>query len=292
MKTHLLHLQPKSVWFLLILTLIPALVAGCMAAEALSVTPTPQPTSPVVVEPDPTPEPTTAAQPTLNLPAEMLNTTWYWVELLPDDGGPLAVESPESYTLTLLPDGRFTLTADCNSVAGRYAYDGQGLSLQAEVSTMAECGPASRYGEYLTLLGSARAFFLEGTNLLLATDDGTMAFARNPQPRSPLSGTWAWVETQGQNALAPSAGTYTLRIQDDGTLVVQADCNRAAGTVKAAGTMLSVVLGPTTLAECGPDSLSAQFLRQLGTVRHHALRDGHLWLKLADGGTMVLAPVQ
>ena len=87
---------------------------------------------------------------------------------------------------------------------------------------------------------------------------------------------------------------YTMTLNDDGTVAMQLDCNRASGTWSAEpaadGTSGGFVFGPLamTRAFCPPPSMDQSLATQTGFVRSFVLRDGRLYLSLmADGGILV-----
>jgi heat shock protein HslJ len=106
---------------------------------------------------------------------------------------------------------------------------------------------------------------------------------------------WQWERFIGNNDSqieVDDPTRYTLTLQADGLYQVEADCNLASGRYTLEGAALSLLPGPTTLAECGPDSLYDSFLKNLGHVRIYTITDeGKLVLDLwADGGHMVFGP--
>jgi heat shock protein HslJ len=107
--------------------------------------------------------------------------------------------------------------------------------------------------------------------------------------------TWQWVRFDsgdGSTLDVDDPARYTLTLRADGTYQVVADCNRAGGAYTLDGSSLILQPGPTTLAECQPGSLYAEFLRKLGDVRTYVTDDGKLVLNLwADAGNMVFVPV-
>mgnify|MGYP000564929263 CR=1 FL=1 len=75
--------------------------------------------------------------------------------------------------------------------------------------------------------------------------------------------TWQWIgyrETSPAfQGMIPDAYNYTLTFNKDGTVSIKADCNVAMGSYQLSSDQLTISLGPTTLAECGPDSSYSQF---------------------------------
>jgi heat shock protein HslJ len=110
-----------------------------------------------------------------------------------------------------------------------------------------------------------------------------------------LAGTkWQLVSFKGgdETVLTPDdPAKYTLSFESDGRLAARIDCNRGSGTWKSAAAP-QLELGPMALtrAMCPPGSLHDQLVKQLPFVRSYVLRDGHLYLSLADGGIYEFAP--
>ena len=105
-----------------------------------------------------------------------------------------------------------------------------------------------------------------------------------------LIGTWQWVAfsdpVQGETVIAKPEN-YLITFNEDGTVQVKADCNRAQGTYTADENTLKIELGPTTLVACGEGSRGDDFLTYLGYVAAYLFDGDTLLLDLkADGGTM------
>ena len=72
--------------------------------------------------------------------AGLVGPTWEWTRLT--EAAPLAhleVPDPGRYTLTFADDGSFQAVADCNTVAGTYETDGDGITLEPGPSTLVAC---------------------------------------------------------------------------------------------------------------------------------------------------------
>ncbi len=104
---------------------------------------------------------------------------WQWVSF----ANPLEaveIEEPASYRVAFNPDASLAVTADCNDVVGFYQGEwGETLTIAVDSATLADCGPASRSAQFVTLLGSGARYFFEGENLYidLFADGGTLGFA-------------------------------------------------------------------------------------------------------------------
>jgi heat shock protein HslJ len=226
------------------------------------------------------------------IPAELLGTVWQWQEYVDMAGiGDITVDDPAKYTLEFLPDGDYRTTADCNRSSGRYRADGSTLVLEPGPTTLAECEPGSLYDEYLAQLGDVVTFVLDEGRLVLnlKADAGNMIFAPAEDAASgaDIAGVeWQWrelVETEpASQSLVPQPENYTLVLQPDGTLAIQADCNKVSGSYTLEGNALTIALGPATMAFCGEESLDQQYLELLGTVDSYAIEEGRLVLTLKD----------
>ena len=105
---------------------------------------------------------------------------------------------------------------------------------------------------------------------------------------------WLWDQTLMNNDetfVPDNTNNYSLQFNVDGTVSIQADCNNAAGTYTVADGSLNIVLGPMTMALCPEDSLSEQFVAQLGGAAIYFMQDGKLFIDLQfDSGTMQFSP--
>jgi len=112
-----------------------------------------------------------------------------------------------------------------------------------------------------------------------------------------LGGTsWSLVEiaSMDDSVHRPAEGArYELTFQLDGSVLVQADCNRGQGawtTEPPSG----LAFGPiaTTRMACPPGSMDARFLSELGYVRSYTMSNGHLFLAtMADGSILEFRPL-
>jgi heat shock protein HslJ len=237
------------------------------------------------------------------IPPELLGKVWQWQEYLDTAGlDNITVEDPAKYTLEFLPEGSYQVVADCNMSSGRYVVEGVSLILELGPTTLAECGPDSLYSRYLDRLSHVATFVLQDGRLFLnlKMDSGDMVFSSVEEksgaaiPPELLGRVWQWQEyldTAGLNNITvEDPAKYTLEYLPDGTYQVVADCNLSTGRYVVEGGSLILEPGPTTLAECGPESLYSQFLRRLGDVATFVLEDGRLFLNLKmDAGDMVFS---
>ena len=93
----------------------------------------------------------------------LLGVTWQWVK----DADGTDVSDPARYNFNLAADGTVAIKADCNRASGSYVLDGEALSIRVGPMTLAECGPGSRYNEFVRQLGLTESFSLEENGALL-----------------------------------------------------------------------------------------------------------------------------
>ncbi len=111
-----------------------------------------------------------------------------------------------------------------------------------------------------------------------------------------ITGTiWLWERFDDtanmNNIIVGDPSLYTLLLNEDGSYQIKADCNLSAGQYTIESSSISLSSGPTTLAECGPESLYNDFLSKLGYIGTYVFDGGNLVLNLfADGGNMVFSP--
>jgi len=110
----------------------------------------------------------------------------------------------------------------------------------------------------------------------------------NQQPdRSIANTTWQWaelIETEpASQSIVPNPENYTLLLSSDGNVSIKADCNMVSGSYSLDDSLLTIELGPSTMAFCGEESLDQQYLRLLTNVESYTIDNGRLVLELGDG---------
>jgi uncharacterized lipoprotein YbaY len=108
---------------------------------------------------------------------------------------------------------------------------------------------------------------------------------------------WNWeqfLDSAEQNdVVVPYPPAYQLELLPDGTFRSKVDCNVVSGSYTLNGASLSLELGPTTMAECGPGSLYNDYLRLLGDVVTYVREGDNLYLNLKmDAGNMKFNKLQ
>jgi heat shock protein HslJ len=114
---------------------------------------------------------------------------------------------------------------------------------------------------------------------------------------SDLYGTgWQLVEIASMNdtvARPDEASSYRLLFGIDGSVSALADCNLASGAVAVWDPPRLQFSGfAGTMAACGPGSLGARYLTELGSVRSYMYREGRLYLAtMAEGSVIEFVPL-
>ncbi len=105
-----------------------------------------------------------------------------------------------------------------------------------------------------------------------------------------ITGTvWQWTAMQettpASQSVVPDPQNYTITFDTNGSAVIKADCNNVDGKYKAnkKGKM-TIKLGASTLAACGPNSQDTVYLNSLSKVDSYAIVNGQLQLSFPNGG--------
>ena len=234
-----------------------------------------------------------------------------WPGFTAADGSTVAVENPEAYALALLPDGTYTIRADCNVGGGTFEYDEDGgLTLQPGRLTRVDCPTGSQSNTFLRFLNDVTGVAVADDGAVtMTTADGrsatfisagpvetTTAAPTGEADADPLLGrVWQWTafeDSAGLNDLTvDDPQSYLLTLLPDGAFTFRADCNVGRGLFTAADGGLLLEVGPMTRAACDEESLADRFVHFLGaTVVYVIDDDGQLVLNLmADIGNLVFA---
>ena len=109
-----------------------------------------------------------------------------------------------------------------------------------------------------------------------------------------ITGTnWQLVSLETQqpqfSAIVPGGPSenYTIIFNSDGTFDAKADCNQVAGTYTIQGEgILTIELGPATMAVCGEGSLSAEYIQALGQAGSFTIAENQMNITLLDDGVL------
>ena len=102
---------------------------------------------------------------------------------------------------------------------------------------------------------------------------------------------WEWTAstttTPASQSVVPVPQNYTIEFKSDQTFEGKADCNQISGTwASTSGDGLTITLGPSTTAACGPDSLDSTYIEGLGKTSMYVLEEDKLILTQGVEGTM------
>ena len=131
----------------------------------------------------------------------------------------------------------------------------------------------------------SRRIFVLATLFIVAL----LSACGSPSPNL-LDTQWQWASVISGIAmdLVQNPEDYVLVFKEDGTFAGKADCNVISGTYEMDESKLILSIGPTTLAECGPDSRYESFLGHLELVESYEIKDAsinNMTMLLSDGST-------
>ena len=239
----------------------------------------------------------------------IIGQTWRLQEIQTANGDVMRPEADAVYTLLLVEEGSATGQADCNAINATYTFDDSALTFGPIASTKALCPPGSLFDAYVQALSTGSDYVVTDDMLTLAygtgdaesgalifSADGSVSDAETAIPDK-LIGTWQWQAFEDSASGAESSAItvddpalYVLNLLDDGTAQVTADCNVAQMDYRVDGNSLTFLPGPMTLAACGPDSLSNEFVMRLGEVASYVVDGEQLVLNLkVDAGNLIFA---
>ena len=238
--------------------------------------------------------------------------TWEWVKTVTPVEEVVAVDQTR-YNIVFNEDGTASIKADCNNGTATYTTgEGGSITIIPGAMTLAMCPEDSQATRFMADLSGAAIYFFQDGNLFidLFASSGTMQFApasgeaEGGAPEKGEGMTGATGELVGttwkMDMIARPAGDitvngpalYTVTFNADGTLNFQADCNVGAGAYTTGeGGALTITLGPSTMAYCGPQSLDQVFLGGLTNAMAYRLDGGSLQIDmLYESGTIMLSP--
>ena len=140
-------------------------------------------------------------------------------------------------------------------------------------------------------------FFFATSTLFLVV---VLLFAMHPASRAGgmpeaediTGGVWKWHQSlynNDQKSVPPNPSHYTISFNPDGTINIQADCNRGGGTFSIKGKRISLEVTHTTRAMCPPESLEQAFIKDLNASNIFFFSEGNLYIDLKyHKGTMKL----
>ena len=228
---------------------------------------------------------------------EIVGVVWKWEKFLESNDDTIIVDDPEKYTLEFMPDGTFSIRADCNRASGTYTLDGSSLSIEITVSTLAECEPDSLYDEYIKYLNAAVSYVTVDGELAISLiyDTGIMMFtegsdeAGEPAREITLEGAlWrleSYLSDQGE-LVSVLPDTEIAAEFEGGQVTGSAGCNSYFASYEVDGNSLSVGMIGASAMYCDPEARMTQegnYLTALQSASSFAIADEELTIENADG---------
>ncbi len=238
----------------------------------------------------------------------LTGVTWQWVSTTTPIEQ-ITVADPTRYTITFNEDGTVAIKNDCNTGSASYTTgEGGAIDITPGPTTLAMCPEDSQSAPFMAGLDAAAIYFFQDGDLFMDmfAGGGTMRFAAQggpdkggagalPGASGELVGT-NWQLTQiakTDGAITVNDPTrYTITFNADGTANWQADCNVGGATYTTGdGGALTITMGVSTMAYCGPGSLDQIYLGGLSNAMSYAIQDGNLVITmLYESGTLVFSP--
>ncbi len=144
----------------------------------------------------------------------------------------------------------------------------------------------------MTTLAGCAALTTPGLQLVSAQESTPVAGASFGSVRWELQS----IEGSDGSVTTPdNPANYAIQFGADGMAYIQADCNRAGGPYTIDGSMLTFGEMFSTLALCGEESISDQFMQSLGSVVSFVITtdasDQLVLNMMADAGSLYFNPV-
>jgi len=110
----------------------------------------------------------------------IVGVEWFWLQSQYNNDTQNSPPKMDRYTLTLQPDGKVNIRADCNRGGGTYALDGNKIAITITHTTRAACIPDSLEQSFIRDLNGVAGWFLKDGDLYMDIkhDTGTMKFSK------------------------------------------------------------------------------------------------------------------
>ena len=110
----------------------------------------------------------------------LMGVEWRWQGSQYNNDTKSVPVEPDRYTLTLQPDGKVNIRADCNRGGGTYALDGNKIAITITHTTRAACLADSLEQPFIRDLNGVAGWFLKDGDLYMDVkhDTGTMKFSK------------------------------------------------------------------------------------------------------------------
>jgi heat shock protein HslJ len=109
-------------------------------------------------------------------PSNVLGDTWRLVSLQRGNDAPIAVTSPDRYTLRFGEGGQMQVRSDCNSCGGTYSLTGAALDVGPLACTKVFCGDTSLDSAFVGALQDAAVVSERGNELVVEGGGVTLRF--------------------------------------------------------------------------------------------------------------------
>jgi heat shock protein HslJ len=216
-------------------------------------------------------------------PLSLTGTYWQATGYNNGKGGFSSLLAGTQVSAVFNEDGKVSGSAGCNTYNATYQLDGDKITIGPAATTRMFCGEPAGIMEqetaYLQALGKAASYQIQGEVLSLFDAEGTRQVEY--QANRLIGQVWQLAEIQYMNDTSKTPldpAQYTVEFLADGALNIKADCNNASGTYTVAEPSLSIVLGPMTLAACPPESLSDEFVKNLGIAASYLFEGDDLFI--------------
>ena len=228
-------------------------------------------------------------------------TAWDLISCRNVNGSMTGVIPGTRVTAVFSAGGKLGGSAGCNHYFGEYAADGRSLTVGQLGMTLMACldpGVMDQESRYLSLLGAAARFRIDGDRLSLSDATGAvvLVFGKEVPPAPlPLTGT-TWVlesiSTGSGGISSVLAGTTVdATFSEDGKVTGSAGCNRYFADYTLSGTSLRFGPVGATKMFCGdPAGLMQQeqtYLSRLGSVESYRIQGSQLVLTDGSGSQLL-----
>jgi len=233
------------------------------------------------------------------LPGPRLNGTGWTLTGYLHNGNPVQALTTTKVTLDFGNDGQISGTAGCNHYFASYEVKGTAITIGQAGSTMMYCGDPGvmdQESAYLTLLGQATTFTVEGDRLSFydAKRTAILMLAKTvPPAQEPLVGTnWTLASFHTADAVSSvlPGTTITAIFGEDGRISGSAGCNRYFASFNMTGTSLSIGPAGSTKMACGTTGVMQQestYLSLLNQAKTFTIKGDRLSLADGKGSTLL-----
>lgn len=108
-------------------------------------------------------------------PSPLFGTSWVWVS--GTDNGTTTIPKSDKFLISFGEDNHVSSKTDCNTLMGNYKLSGNSFSFGPLAMTMMFCD-GSQEGAYSQLLAKVTSYKVEGSQLTLSFDKGSMVFTK------------------------------------------------------------------------------------------------------------------